>query len=407
MPFTLTRSTVIDGTGTEPLQAGIRISDNTIVDVGPVRAERDDAVLDVTGLTLLPGLLDLHSHLGVLFPTQPEAHSPAVIAAHLFRNAERCLMSGHTTARELAGADGGLRQAIDLGLIPGPRLLPSGPLLCQSGGHGDFTPPYYAHHHSHDPGVPGLAQTSVVCDGPDEVRIAARNAFRRGASQIKVCISGGVVSLTDSLEDSQFTVQELRAAVDEAHARGTYVTAHAHSARSINAGLEAGIECFEHGTYLDEPTALAMARAGASLVPTFAVLEFTAERWRELNLPEAVLPRLADAQQAMHTAVKLAMDAGVRIGSGTDLLGPNQDGRGRELALKSALMGPLAAIASATSVSADIIRRSDLGRIAVGAKADIIAIDFDPVTSPDHWGDPARVVLVIKDGQVVKDDRAP
>src|SRR3954469_3755279 len=170
----------------------------------------------------------------------------------------------------------------------------------------------------------------MVCDGPDEVRIAARNAFRRGATQIKVCTSGGVVSLTDSLEDTQFTVEELRAAVEEAQARGTYVTAHAHNVRSILNGLEAGLECFEHGTFLDEATAARMAAAGAALVPTMTVLNQMLSKWQEWQIPESVLPRLHGVGDAMAESVKLAAAARVLIGSGTDILGPGQDGRGEE-----------------------------------------------------------------------------
>jgi len=309
------------------------------------------------------------------------------------------------TAREVAGADGGLKQAIDAGLIPGPRLFPSGPILCQSGGHGDLLPPFFAHHHTHQPGVPGLTQASLVCDGPDEVRLAVRTAFRRGATQIKVCVSGGVVSLTDSLEDTQFTVEELRAAVIEAQARGTYVTAHAHNVRGILNGLDAGLECFEHGTFLDEATAARMAKAGAALVPTFTVLHQMLEKWRDWGVPEQVLPRLDGVADAMAASLKLAVAAGVLVGSGTDILGPGQDGRGQELALKAEIIGPMAAIVSATSDSAKILRRRDLGALVPGRLADAIAVDFDPLSEPHHWTDPDRVVLVVKGGEVVKDTR--
>jgi imidazolonepropionase-like amidohydrolase len=405
MTLTLHGGSVVDGTGSDPRNADVIITDARITDVvvggvGPAATS-----VDVTGLTLLPGLIDLHTHMGLVNVGEPEWMAPAVTAAHLFRNAELCLQSGHTTAREVAGADGGLRQAIDAGLIPGPRLFPSGPILCQSGGHGDIAPPFFSHHHRHDPGVPGLAQGSLVCDGADEVRIAARTAFRRGATQIKMCVSGGVVSLTDSLDDTQFTVEELRAAVIEAQARGSYVTAHAHNVRAILNGLEAGLECFEHGTFLDEPTAARMAAAGAALVPTLSVLDVMTDKWQEWGVPEAALPRLAGVREAMMASIKIAHDAGVVIGSGTDILGPGQDGRGLELALKARALDPMAAIVSATSTSAKILRRPDLGVLRSGATADVIAVDFDPLTEPELWVDPDRVVLVVKDGLVVKDTR--
>ena len=404
MSLLVTGGTLIDGTGTDPRTADVTIEAGRFAEVGGA-ATRADHVVDVTGLTVLPGLIDLHTHMGIVAMGDEERMAPAVTAAHLFRNAEMCLLSGHTTAREVAGADGGLRQAIDAGLIPGPRLFPSGPILCQSGGHGDMAPPFFAHHHTQRPGVPGLSQAALVCDGPDEVRIAARTAFRRGATQIKVCTSGGVVSLTDSLEDTQFTVEELRAAVLEAQARGTYVTAHAHNVRAILNGLEAGLECFEHGTFLDEETAVRMAEAGAALVPTFTVLRQMTEKWQEWFIPESVLGRLEGASEAMAESVKLAAAAGVLIGSGTDILGPAQDGRGEELAIKSAILGPMAAIVSATSDSAKILRRPDLGVVEPGAMGDLIAVDFDPLTEPHLWDNPNRVVIVIKEGQVVKDQR--
>src|SRR5262249_16300847 len=152
--------------------------------------------------------------------------------------------------RDTGGIDGGVATAVEMGLVRGPRILPSGPLICQTGGHGDDRNPFGLHPHDHA-GVPGLGQVSLPCDGPDEVRLAARTVLRGGASQVKVCVSGGVVSLTDRIEDAQFTVEELMAAVQEADARETYVTAHAHNVRGIRNGLDAGVSCFEHGTFLD------------------------------------------------------------------------------------------------------------------------------------------------------------
>jgi imidazolonepropionase-like amidohydrolase len=406
MSLVLTNATVIDGSGGEPFTGAVGINGSLIDSVGDVAPARAAPVLDLAGLTVLPGLIDLHTHLGMISIGDSESLSPAVTAAHMFRNAELCLLAGYTSARDVGGADGGLKQAIELGLIPGPRLFPSGPLLCQSGGHGDYAPPYYAHHHRHDPGVPGLSQMSIVCDGPEQVRVAARTVFRRGATQIKMCLSGGVVSLTDSLEDTQFTVEELQAAVVEAKARNTYVTAHVHNTRGILAGLAAGVECFEHASHLDESTAAKMAAAGVALVPTFAVRALMRARWAQWGVPEQALPRLAGVQEAQAAAVKLAFDAGVRIGSGSDLLGPDQAERGLELTLKAAVMGPLAAIVSATSTSAAILRRPDLGVLAPGKTADAIAIDFDPLTEPDKWQDPDHVVLVIKEGVIVKDTRS-
>jgi len=408
MTLFLRHATLIDGLGSDPLEdASVTVEEARIQSVqsGRTTAPASAKVLDLDGLTLLPGLIDAHTHLGILSAAEASVFSPAMTAALLFQNAELCLLSGHTTAREMGGADGALRQVIDSGLVPGPRLYPSGPLLCQTGGHGDLGPPFYPHH----PGVrgtPGLADLSISCDGPDGVRIAARQAFRRGATQLKMCISGGVISHTDRLEDTQFSKAELAAAVDEARARGTYVTAHAHNVEAINLGLDAGVACFEHGSFLDEETANRMAREGAALVPTLTVTRLLASEWAAWGVPEAVVPRLQGVEEAMLASVKLAHDAGVAVGSGTDLLGPRQNHRGLEIALKSRVMGPMAAIVSATSTNARILGSKELGVIAPDKLADLIVVSGDPLAEPELFDDPERVVLIVKGGVIVKDSRS-
>lgn len=387
------------------MRANVLVDGGRFRRVGPeAKPGRGDVVLDADGLTLLPGLIDAHTHFGIVDVAGSGSTPVAVIAAEIFRNCELSVDAGFTTARDCGGVDGGLARAIDAGLIKGPRLYPSGPILCQTGGHGDLTPPFSSH--SHQLAVPGLVQTSRVCDGPEEVRVAARTVLRRGATQVKVCVSGGVVSLTDRIEDTQFTVDELRAAVEEAEARETYVTAHAHNVRGIHNGLEAGVRCFEHGTFLDEETATALAEAGAWLVPTLAVTRVLGEEWRSWGLPEEVVPRIAGIEEAMSRAVKLAHDAGVLLGSGSDLLGRTQNRRGLELVLKARILGPMEAIVSATSSNARIIGASDrLGTIEQGKVADLIALDADPLTDPDVFDDADKVVLVLKGGEIEKDSR--
>lgn len=408
MAYRMHTRALIDGTGSDPIaNTVIVLADDRIAEVGAdaggPSGAADQSDLDCGDLVVLPGLIDAHTHMGLVEGDDLGGMPAAMVAAHLFRNAELCLASGHTTAREVAGADGGLAQAIDAGLVDGPRLFPSGPMLSQTGGHGEFGAPF-VDHHQHYSGLPGLSEPSVVCDGPDQVRIAARNAFRHGATQIKVCVSGGVVSLTDRLEDVQFTVPELRAAVEEAEARETYVTAHAHNVDGIERGLEAGLRCFEHGTFLTEETAAKMAAAGAALVPTLAVIHLLASEYEKYGLGDYVVPRVQGVEEAMSNAVVIAADAGVRVGSGTDLLGPGQNRRGLELVLRARLQSPMDAIVSATRVNAEIMRVADrLGTLEVGKLADCIGVDFDPLDEPELFDDPDRVRLVVKGGEVVKD----
>jgi len=368
------------------------------------RAGPDAEVVDVTGLTVLPGLIDAHTHLGISYDLTSHASEGVVaaaeIAAGIFHNLALALDAGFTTCRDLGGLDGGVAGTVARGLVRGPRILPSGPALAQDGGHGTFMAPYSDCHCPTS--IPGLVDGVMVVNGVEEMRLGARKSFRRGATQLKVFTSGGVISLTDEIDHTQFTVDELRAAVDEADARGTYVTAHAHNSRAIRNGLAAGVRCFEHGSWLDEETAQQMAAADASLVPTFAVaslMRTERERW---GLPEAVLPRMEQVESRMVEAVHLARAAGVRLGSGSDLIGPRQDHRGLELVIRSRLTDPMDAIVAATSVNAQILRRDDLGAVAPGKRADLIVVDGDPLADPKVLDDPDRVVVVVKDGQLVK-----
>jgi imidazolonepropionase-like amidohydrolase len=408
MALVLRGGTLIDGSGREPVPDAVVVIEGELISrVGQrARFPAPAEVLECDGLTLLPGLIDAHSHLGLTTLEGLERVAPAVTAAQIFRNCELALDAGFTTVRDVAGIDGGVAHAVAAGLVRGPRILPSGPLLSQTGGHGDHGPAFLDTHHYAYQGIPGLVQTNVTCDGPDEVRLAARRAFRHGATQIKVCVSGGVVSFTDSIEDAQLSIAELRAAVEEAEARGSYVTAHAHNVRGIANGIEAGVSCFEHGTFLDESTAQRMAATGADLVPTFAVLRLMATQWRAWGLPEEVLPRLAGLEEAMAASVKVAMEAGVRVGSGSDILGPRQEHRGLELVIKSALLGPMGAITSATSANAGILRMGErVGRVEEGMRGDVIGVAGDPLGEPGVFDDPGRVVVVVKGGAVVKDTR--
>jgi len=409
MTLILRDATLIDGTGGEPkTKSSVVIEGDTIADITaqPTHRREDAQVYDLSGLTVLPGLIDAHAHLGLVYDFAAEGDpglvSPAEIAARAFENCNLCLDAGFTTVRDMCGVDGGIVRAIASGAVRGPRVYPSGPAIVQTGGHGHITGPFCFQDRTL--AIPGLMQLIAICDGADEVRRQARVNFRRGATQLKVFISGGVVSTTDRLEDTQLTVDELKAAVFEAKARDTYVSGHAHNVRAIRNGLEAGLECFEHGTMLDEATAHAMARAGAALDPTLAVTHLMATDWKDWGLGEYVVPRIKGCEESMSRAVQIAEAAGVMIGSGSDLLGPRQNRRGLEIVLKAKILGAMRAIQCATQGNARIMRLDDkLGTLSTGKLADVIAVRGDPRTDVTVLDDPSRVVLVVKGGEVVKD----
>ena len=406
MALLLRGDSLIDGTGADAKQGlTVVVEGDRIASVTrQSRAARnDDVAFDAGGCTLLPGLIDAHSHLGLVtnFTADPGVMSPAEIAARIFRNCELCLEAGFTTVRDMCGVDGGVVKAIASGDVEGPRVFPSGPAIAQTGGHGHMSGPFC--HVDNRLEIPGLVQLIAVADGPDEVRKAARLNFRRGATQIKVFISGGVVSHTDRLEDTQLTIEELKAAVGEAKARRSYVTGHAHNCDAIRNGLAAGLECFEHGTMLDESTAAAMKKAGAALDPTLAVTRLLVSNWRQFGLEESIVPRAEGCEQMMSDAVRIAHKAGLLIGSGSDLLGAEQNRRGLEIVLKAKILDPMTAIVHATLNNAKIMRQEErLGSVEEGKLADLIAVRGDPLTEPEILDDLDRVVLVIKGGKVVK-----
>ena len=399
---------MVDGTGADPFRADLRIDDGLITDIGSAPSGAN--TLDVTGCTVTPGLIDAHVHLGLSSSLQAlltgNEFSVAQIAADMFENTKRTLLEGFTTVRDCGGIDAGLPSAIADGTIIGPRVLQCGPIQCQTGGHGHIAPTWEAtavwetHH------IPGLCGLSMLSDSPDEMRKNVRESFRRGAQFIKLCVSGGVVSMHDALTDTQFTVDEIAAAVHEAKARGTYVTVHSHNNEGIRNALEAGAECIEHGSYLDEDTAKLMADRGASLVPTVTVIERLVADSTSAGLPANIGDRAALVLESMKQAVLIARAAGVRIGLGSDYIGPNQASRGDELVSRASIESPMQALVSATKANAEILRIADrVGTIGVGMVADLVAWSADPMSDAKVFAGGERAVVVIQDGRTVKDVR--
>lgn len=399
---------VVDGSGREPVDGlAIHVMDGRIAQLGgaPSGAE----TLQADGLTVTPGLIDAHVHLGLssdIAPSLRRELSVAELAADMFNNCSDTLDAGFTTVRDVGGIDGGLARVVDTGKVRGPRILQSGPVQCQTGGHGHFAADWEPTADWCDHSIPGLRSLSLLSDGPDQMRKNVRETFRRGADFIKMCVTGGVVSTHDKLTDTQFTVEEIAVAVQEAAARGTYVTVHAHNNAGIRNAVRAGVKCIEHGSEIDEETATLMAQHGVAHVPTLAVVQALLEDATAAGLPAGIRDRVGPALDGQIAGLKVSRAAGVKVGSGSDLIGPDQRHRGRELTIRSEIETPMLALESATRINAEILGIGDeTGTIEVGKLADLTAWATDPLADPKAFGDPDQVSLVIKAGAVVRDAR--
>lgn len=401
-------SRLVDGTGAEPVTGvDVHVENGRITALGAAPARVP--TVDAAGLTLTPGLIDAHVHFGLSSDIGPSLRhdlSIAELAADMFNNCGQTLDAGFTTVRDTGGIDAGLAKVVASGKVRGPRILQCGPVQCQTGGHGymaaEWEPTADWCRHS----LPGLRALALLSDGADEMRKNVRESFRRGADFIKLCVTGGVVSWHDKLTDTQFTVDEIAVAVQEASARGTYVTVHSHNNAGVRNAISAGVKCVEHGTEIDEETAALMAEHGVAHVPTLAVVEALAADARTAGLPAEITDRLGSAMQGQIDGLLASRAAGVRVGSGSDLIGFHQSGRGRELTLRAKVETPLLALQSATQANAHILGvGADLGTIELGKLADLTGFATDPIDDPEAFGRPADVALVIQRGRVVKDIR--
>ena len=398
---------LIDGRGGEPqADAGVVVAGKKIQEVWGAGQESrisNAKVIDLRGKTLMPGLIDAHVHVGNIevVMDRTAALPPAVYVHRATRNLETDLDLGFTTLRDAGGLDWGFRAAIEQDLIRGPRVLLSVNMLTQTGGHGDKR----GLAKEQQPPRNSIGMYPEVCDGPDEVRRGAREALRRGADQVKVMADGGVASPSDKPGQWQYTVEELKAAVETAQAANTYVMAHTYTPKAMQNCLQAGVRSLEHGNLLDAETARMMAEKGAYLVPTLTVFDILAKEGKGSGLDPFVLSKLAVVREGMFGAVELAWKAGVKIASGTDIIGPFQYLKGRELALKAQVMGPMAAIVSATKTNAELLCLEDqIGTVEAGKLADLIVLDGNPLQDITLFEKGLqKVLLVMKEGRVLKD----
>ncbi len=368
--------------------------------VGPLRGHVE--TLDLKGRTLMPGLTDAHVHMCAVEGNTAEQHRhhpPSLIAAKTLRRIEQALQQGFTTVRDAGGADYGFREAVAGGLYPGPRLLVSGRALSQTGGHGDKR----RRAEWIEPVDCCLGMVGVIADGPDEVRKAAREQLRHDVDQIKIMASGGAMSPSDELDTTQYTVEEMRAAVEEARAVGKYVLAHAYSGSAIRAALQAGVRCIEHGNLLDEAGARETRKAGAYLVPTMVTYEAIWREGKTYGVSEHQLQKINAARELSVEGLTQAYRAGCKIGSGSDLLGDMQAQRALEFELKAQVMKPMEVLLSATRVNAEIFRMEDrIGSVEPGKYADLLVVKGNPLQDLRVFQNQDNLHLIMKGGRAYK-----
>ena len=404
----LYNGTIIDGLGGAPIQNGaVLVRNGRIEAVGAaadVRVPDGETVerVDARGGTILPGLIDCHVHLtSQSFGPEDRYFVPdTYLVLKTAEYARRTLEAGVTTVRDAGGADRGIQRAIDEGVIKGPRSKIAVTMLSITGGHGDAYSPSL--------GMPLTSplRVSGVCDGVDGVRKKVREVLRAGAQVIKVATSGGVLSPTDNPEDAHFTLEELKAIVDEARMHGDKkAMAHAQAATGIKNAIRAGFHSIEHGIYLDDEAIDLMLEHGTYLVPTLiapqSVLKAAENGQRVAAWAIEKSKRVMEAHQ---NSIARAYQAGVKIAMGTDSgVGPHGTNL-EELALMTEIgMSPMEAIVASTRVAADCLEWGDrVGTLSVGKEADVVITSQDPLADIRSLGVNDNIAWVMKGGAVVK-----
>jgi imidazolonepropionase-like amidohydrolase len=399
---------VLDGLTELTRSCNVLVRDNCIQSVSTAPIDcRDARVIDVGGRTLMPGLIDAHAHItGLSLSPKNITYSASDITAAAVNYLRQSLLDGFTTIREAGGADYSIARLLAQEGIASPRLFYSGRALTQTGGGADFRTPYEVT----DPcgHVSPFSVMSVIADGVDEVRKAAREELRRGASQIKLFASGGVVFPSEGhATQYEYSEAELSAAVEEAAARSTYVMAHVYTDAGIRRCLEAGVRSIEHANFAREETVAMMAEAGAFYDPTFISLAQRVETASEMQLPPSIVSNLERTIASGRQVYGWAMKHKVPIAFGTDLWGLEaRESQLREFAMRMELDSAAEIIRSATATNAALLMQKDkLGSIAPGAYADLLVVEGDPLTDLQVMLDPKNnLKLIMKDGVIYRNE---
>ena len=389
---------VIVGDGRILERATVLVEDKKIVKIAQnsINIPKDTQKIPLDGQTLLPGFIDAHIHICMDGSPDPVAaslsESPTLTTLKAAQSARRTLMAGVTTVRDMGAKDGidfGLRQAINSGLIPGPRMLISGRLICMTGGHG--------------------WQIGLEANGPDEVRKAAREQIKAGADIVKLMATGGVLTPAVEPGSEQFTEEELRAGVEEAHKAGKKTATHAMGTRGILNALKAGIDSIEHGVYLDDETVSIMVKRKTPLIPTISALYNIESKGVEAGIPEYAVQKTIKVKPFHLESIRMAREAGVPVAMGTDAGTPfNMHGENLgevKLLVDYGGFSPMGAIEAGTRIAARVLGlEKELGTVTEGKIADLVMVEGNPLDNMDVLLNQESIWLVMQGGKIVKGD---
>ncbi|MFX0085829.1 MAG: amidohydrolase family protein [Candidatus Hodarchaeota archaeon] len=417
MKIAIKNGFLIDGTGAErQVNSIILIEDTKIVDIilgknnsgKEIDITPDTLIIDASGKTILPGLIDAHLHLlGIrsMNPVQWTLDTSALKAVRAVADVKKLIEAGFTSVR-CAGSEVSvyLKKAIDEGTIQGPRIIAAHKVITQTGGHGD----------THELPLGWVLRANTfwrMADGVDECRRAAREQIREGAGVIKICTTGGVLSEKDSPTQAQFVDEEITAMTTEAHRVGIKVMAHAQSPEGIQNAIRNGVDTIEHGIYLDDETIQMMLASNTIVVPTFAIVNALVTKGREAAVPEYGLIKAKTAHKEHIKSITLAHKAGVKIALGTDFCGPDIIPHGEnavelEIFVNQIGMTPMEAIKSATKIGAEALGiEKSIGTLEKGKIADLLIIDGNPLEDIATLQNKDDILVVMKNGQIIVDRR--
>jgi imidazolonepropionase-like amidohydrolase len=410
--YVLKAARLFDGKSNALVTPGVVVvTDGKIVAAGTSAAIPAAEVIDLGDATLLPGFIDAHTHLTMMYSEDykqerldPLEKTIAERALDASVNARVTLLAGVTTVRDVGSSDYldvGLRNAIRNGKVPGPRMLVTVHALSATGGHCDFSQGFREGLFGHESGP-----LEGVVNGADQGRYAVRLDHKYGADMIKVCATGGVLSPTDDVDTPQLTQEELNAIVDEAHALRRKTAAHAHGAEGAKRAIRAGIDSIEHGTFLDDEALDMMKQRGTFLVPTLMAAQGLQERIdKGIYMPPAILAKAKTAIASIHQTFQRALAKGVKIGLGTDAAVYPHGRNVEEFHQMTDLgMKPIDALKAGTSMDAELLGLADkIGTLEAGKIADVVAVPGDPVQNIRQT---EHVFFVMKEGVIYKNEKA-